>query len=141
MNFDSNLPKGVFTASLTPMNKDLSVNHTLLVDHLNWLLQNGSKGICLLGTTGEANSFTVEERLEVIDQVVDGGINPQRLLIGTGCCAFPDTIKLTKYAVERGAGGILMLPPYYYKDLSEAGILDYFKLVIGKVNNPDLRIY
>lgn len=141
MIFDSNLPKGIFTASLTPMNEDLSVNHQLLVDHLNWLLQNGSDGICLLGTTGEANSLTVEERLEVIDRVVDSGINLQKILIGTGCCAYPDTVKLTKYAVEKGAGGILMLPPFYYKNLSDAGILDYFKLVIGKVDNPDMRIY
>lgn len=141
MNFDSNLPNGVFTATVTPMNDDLSVNFELLIDHINWLLDNGSNGICLLGTTGEANSFTLEERIEVIDKVIDGGVDPQRLLIGTGNCAFPDTIKLTRHAVGRGAGGVLILPPFYYKNVSDEGVLDYFKLVVDGVNNPNLRIY
>lgn len=141
MNFESKLPKGLFTASLTPMNEDLSVNYEGLVNHINWLLDNGSNGICLLGTTGEANSFSVDERLKVIDQVVDSGIDSNVLLIGTGTCALPDTIKLTKYAVAKGAGGVLMLPPFFYKGLSDQGILDYFKLVIEGVDDPNLKIY
>jgi 4-hydroxy-tetrahydrodipicolinate synthase len=141
MNFDSELPKGLFTASITPMNEDLSVNYKGLVKHINWLLENGSNGICLLGTTGEANSFSVGERLKVIDEVVDSGIDPKVLLIGTGTCALPDTIKLTKYAILKGAGGVLMLPPFFYKGLSDQGILDYFKLVIEGVNDPGLKIY
>jgi 4-hydroxy-tetrahydrodipicolinate synthase len=123
------------------MHKDLSVNYKMLIDHLQWLLQNGNDGICLLGTTGEANSLTVEERMDVIGRVAEGGIDPVKLLIGTGCCAYPDTVKLTKYAVEKGAGGILMLPPFYYKNLSEDGILKYFRLIIDEINNKDLRIY
>ena len=141
MNFESKLPNGLFTASLTPMNEDLSVNFAGLVKHINWLLDNGSNGICLLGTTGEANSFSVDERLKVIDEVVDSGVDPKVLLVGTGTCALPDTIKLTKYAVVKGAGGVLMLPPFYYKGLSDQGILDYFKLVIEGVDDPDLKIY
>lgn len=141
MNFDSKLPRGVFTATLTPMNKDLTVNYDALILHINYLLNNGSNGICLLGTTGEANSFTLEERIEIIDKVIDAGINPIKLLIGTGCCAFPDTVKLTKHAVSKGAGGILLLPPFFYKNLSDKGVVDYFKLIADKINDENLKIY
>ncbi|RLD20544.1 MAG: dihydrodipicolinate synthase family protein [Bacteroidetes bacterium] len=123
------------------MNDDLSVNYNGLIKHINWLLDNGSNGICLLGTTGEANSFSVDERLKVIDEVISAGIDPKVLLVGTGTCALPDTIKLTKYAIAKGAGGVLMLPPFYYKDLSDQGVLDYFKLVIEGVDDPQLKIY
>lgn len=141
MSFESNLPLGVLTASLTPMNNDLSVNHGALVAHIQHLLDNGSDGICLLGTTGEANSLSLAERLKVIDKVIEGGINPENLLIGTGCCAYPDTIELTKLAVTSGAGGVLMLPPFYYKGLTDEGVLDYFKLVVDGVADKNLKIY
>ena len=76
MTFESNLPNGLFTASLTPLNADLSVNHQLLIKHINWLLDQGSNGICLMGTTGEANSFSNRERMEVLDNVIEHGIDP-----------------------------------------------------------------
>ncbi len=141
MNFESKLPKGVFTAALTPMHKELSVNHEALVAHIKYLLNNGSDGICLLGTTGEANSLSLNERIEIIDSVVNAGIDPVKLLIGTGCCAFPDTVALTKHAVSKGAGGILMLPPFFYKNLSDQGVVDYFKLITDKVNDKNLKMY
>ena len=141
MDFESNLPRGLFTASLTPMNDDLTVNYVALVAHINWLLDNGSNGICLLGTTGEANSFTIDERMDVLDEVLDAGIEPHKLLVGTGTCVITDTIILTQHAVAKGVGGVLMLPPYYYKDLSDQGVLDYFRLVIEGVDDEKLKIY
>ena len=141
MEFESNLPRGLFTASLTPMNDDLSVNYQALVEHINWLLDNGSNGICLLGTTGEANSFSIEERMDVLDEVIDADIAPHKLLVGTGTCVISDTIILTQHAISKGVGGVLMLPPFYYKGLSDQGILDYFKLVIEGVEDENLKIY
>ena len=141
MEFESNLPRGLFTASLTPMNDDLSVNYQALIAHINWLLNNGSNGICLLGTTGEANSFTIDERMDVLDEVLDAGIDPHKLLVGTGTCVITDTIILTQHAIAKGVGGVLMLPPFYYKDLSDQGVLDYFKLVIEGVDDKNLKIY
>ena len=141
MEFESNLPRGLFTASLTPMNDDLSVNYNTLIEHIKWLLNNGSNGICLLGTTGEANSFSIEERMDVLDDVIEADIEPHRLLVGTGTCVISDTIILTQHAVSKGVGGVLMLPPFYYKDLSDQGVLDYFKLVIEGVDDPNLKIY
>ena len=141
MTFESNLPNGLFTASLTPLNADLSVNHQLLIKHINWLLDQGSNGICLMGTTGEANSFSNRERMEVLDNVIENGIDPGVLLVGTGTCNLPDTIELTRHAVQNGVPGILMLPPYYYKNLSDEGLLEYFRLVIEGVDDPRLKIY
>jgi len=141
MNFESNLPKGVITATLTPLHADLSVNFEKLISHIKWLLNNGSNAICLLGTTGEANSFTVEERIEVIERVVDAGIDPSKLLIGTGSCAYPDTIALSKFAVSKGAGGVLILPPFYYKNLTDEGILAFYRRIVEGVDNERLRIY
>ena len=141
MEFNSNLPRGLFTASLTPMNDDLSVNFESLIDHINWLLNNGSNGICLLGTTGEANSFSVDERMDVLDEVIEANIEPSRLLVGTGTCVITDTIILTQHAVSKGVGGVLMLPPFYYKDLSDQGVIDYFRLVIEGVDDEKLKIY
>jgi 4-hydroxy-tetrahydrodipicolinate synthase len=141
MNFASNLPRGLFTASLTPMNDDLSVNYKMLTEHINWLLNNGSNGICLLGTTGEANSFSIEERMDVLDEVIEADIEPHKLLVGTGTCVISDTIILTQHAVSHSVGGVLMLPPFYYKDLTDQGVLDYFKLVIEGVDNDNLKIY
>lgn len=135
------LPKGVFVANLTPLKADLSVDHPALAAHCQWLLKQGADGIALLGTTGEANSFGVQERIGTIESVLEAGIPGNRLMVGTGCCAFPDTVALTRFAVEGGAGGILMLPPFYYKPLSDEGLFRYFELVIEKVKDSRLRIY
>jgi 4-hydroxy-tetrahydrodipicolinate synthase len=141
MDFQTTLPDGVITAVMTPLREDLSIDHDALAAHCKWILANDGDGIVVLGTTGEANSFTVEERLETIDRIVRSGLPVDRLMIGTGCCAFPDTIRLTKFAVERGVGGILMLPPFYYKQVSDAGLAKYFDLVVRGVNDERLKIY
>ncbi len=135
------LPDGVFVANLTPLREDLSVDHPALAAHCRWLLEQGADGIALLGTTGEANSFGLRERIGLIESVLEAGIPGNRLMVGTGCCAFPDTAALTRFAVESGAGGILMLPPFYYKPVSDEGLFRYFSLVIGQVNDSRLRIY
>ena len=87
---------GVFCASLTPLNDDLSVNHGALASHCKWLLANGCDGLGVLGTTGEANSFSLVERLELLDTLAENGIAGKKMLPGVGCCAIPDTVELTK---------------------------------------------
>lgn len=141
MKYQSNLPKGLYTATLTPLNKDLSVDYPTLLSHIKWLLKSGSNGICLMGTTGEANSFSLNERTTILEKVLAEGVDPRILLVGTGTCNLPDTIQLTKHAVNHKVGGILMLPPFFYKNLDDEGVMDYFKLVIEGVNEPDLKIY
>lgn len=135
------LADGIYTATLTPFNEDLSVNHELLAKHCQWLLANGSTGIAIMGTTGEANSLSTSERKTLIEEVIHRGIPANKLMVGTGCCSMGETIELTRHAVECGAGGILMLPPFYYKQVTDEGLTTYFSQVIDRVNDDRLEIY
>lgn len=132
--------KGVLTANLTPLKADLSVDHDKLLEHCKWLLQNGSDAIAVLGTTGEANSFTVAERMGVLETLIKGGIAPEDIMLGTGCCALPDTVKLSKHALDLGVRDLLMLPPFYYKATDE-GLKAYFKLLLEQIDDPQVRLY
>lgn len=135
------LPSGVFTAALTPLDRDLNPDHAHLIAHLKWLLSRGNDGIALLGTTGEANSFSVDERIRIIDAVADAGIPTNKLMIGTGCCSLTDTAILTRHAHACRAGGILLLPPFYYKGVKEAGLEAYVDRLLDWVGQDDMQIY
>ncbi|MFH1943684.1 MAG: dihydrodipicolinate synthase family protein [bacterium] len=134
-------PKGVYAASLTPMKKDLSVDHDRLAAHCRWLLQNGCDGLVILGTTGEANSLSVTERIDLIETLVESGLPAHRLIVGTGCCAVPDTQTLTEHALRCGVGGVLILPPFYYKRVTDDGLFAVFDKVIQHAGNSRLKIY
>jgi len=133
--------RGIFAASLTPQHDDLRIDHDALAAHGHWLLDNGCDGLALFGTTGEATAFSVAERLEALEAVLDAGLPAHRLLVGTGCCAVPDTVTLTRHAVQHGAGGVLLLPPFYYKDVSDDGVFAALDQVIQRVGEAALRVY
>lgn len=132
---------GVFAAALTPLHEDLSPDHALFARHCRWLLDNGCDGLSILGTTGEANSFSREERTEILERLLSGGIPAGRLLPGTGCCAIPDTVALTRHAVVHGVAGVLVLPPFYYKGVSDDGLFAAYSEVIERVGDGRLRVY
>ncbi|MFK7846747.1 MAG: dihydrodipicolinate synthase family protein [Rhodothermales bacterium] len=134
-------PKGVFVATLTPMNEDLSVNIALLTAHCKWLMAHGTDGIVLSGTTGEANSLSVAEKMIMLDELLASGLPAERFIVGTGCCAFPDSVALTRHAVKLGVGGVLMLPPFYYKGVPEDGVFASFEEIIQRVGDEKLQIY
>ncbi|HCO99960.1 MAG TPA: dihydrodipicolinate synthase family protein [Rhodospirillaceae bacterium] len=137
----TNQPAGVFAASLTPMTSDLEVDVEHAVAYNQWLLSNGCDGVAPLGTTGEANSLSLEERLALLDALADAGITGQQLIAGVGCTAIPDTVVLTRKALANGAGGVLMLPPFYYKAPSEDGLFASYAEVIERVGDTNLKIY
>lgn len=132
---------GVFAAALTPLHEDLSPDHGLFARHCRWLLDNGCDGLSILGTTGEANSFSREERIEILDRLVAAGVPAGRLLPGTGCCAIPDTVALSRHATNHGVAGVLVLPPFYYKGVSDDGLFASFSEVIERVGDGRLRLY
>lgn len=136
----SPIPKGIIAASPTPMTDDLSVDHGMLADHCRWLLANGCSGVAPLGSTGEANSFSVMERLEILEKLVVAGIPPDRLIVGTGCCAFPDTVLLTKHALSLGVAAVLVLPPFYYKNVTEDGLFRSYETILSKVDDDRLKM-
>ena len=135
------LTTGVKCATLTPMEHGGDACIPLLEAHCRWLLDAGCDGIVLLGTTGEANSFSVNERKEILEDLLDMEIDPQRLIVGTGCCAINDTVALTKHALRCGVQRVLVLPPFYYKNVEDAGLIDAFARTIEAVGDDKVRIY
>lgn len=134
-------PAGIFAAVLTPFDEAGAPDSAALALHCRWLLRNGCDGLSVLGTTGEGNSLSVEERLALLERLVADGIPARVLLPGTGCCAIPDTVRLTKRAVQLGTPAVLMLPPFYYKNVSEDGLLAAYAEVLERVGDSRLRVY
>ena len=137
----SNQVRGLWVPALTPFDADLSVDPSRFIAHCQWLLANGANGLAAFGTTSEANSLSKEERQALLEGLIDAGIAPGRLLPGTGCCALPDTVELTRHAVERGCAGVLLLPPFYYKGVSDDGLFAGIAEMIERVGDARLRIY
>jgi len=134
-------PRGVLVPAVTPFHADLSVDAERFVDHCRWLLAEGAKGLAVFGTTSEANALSIAERMELLERLIDGGIAADVLQPGTGCCALPDTVALTKHATQKGCFGVLMLPPFYYKGVSDDGLYASITEVIEPVADERLRIY
>jgi 4-hydroxy-tetrahydrodipicolinate synthase len=131
---------GVLSPVVTPFKADLSVDADRLVRHCRWLLSQNC-GLAVFGTNSEANSLSLEERLQLLDTLVEAGIDPARMMPGTGCCAITDSVKLTSHAVKRGCAGVLMLPPFYYKGVSDDGLFQNFAEIIERVGDARLRVY
>src|SRR5437870_4217287 len=132
---------GVLAPVLTPFRSDLSPDAARFVRHCRWLLSQGCAGLAVFGTTSEANSLSVEEREALLEELLGAGIDPAKLLPGTGCCALSDSVRLTRAAVRAGCAGVLMLPPFYYKGVSEEGLFRSFAEVIERVGDSRLRVY
>jgi 4-hydroxy-tetrahydrodipicolinate synthase len=132
---------GVFAAVATPLDDHLAPDVGRLLGHGRRLLAHGCDGLAVLGTTGEANGFSVDERLRLLEALGASGIPGEKLLPGTGCCAVPDTIRLTKAALAIGAAGVLVLPPFYYKSVSDDGLFAAYAQVIEGVGDSRLRLY
>jgi 4-hydroxy-tetrahydrodipicolinate synthase len=138
----SNSPyKGVFSAVVTALNEDKSPDLDTMAAHCKYLLANGCDGLAVLGTTGEANSFGLKERIAIIEGLVERGVPGDVMMPGTGCCAAIDTVNLTQAALNAGAKGVLMLPPFYYKNMSDKGLFEAFDEVIDKIADDRLKIY
>jgi 4-hydroxy-tetrahydrodipicolinate synthase len=134
-------PKGVLAAVLTPMDEDLNPDHQAFAAHCHRLLAAGCHGLSVFGTTGEANSLSVNERLDALDALVESGVPAERLLPGTGSCALTDTVHLSRAALEAGAVGVLVLPPFYYKGVGDDGLFRFFAEVVERVGDDRLRVY
>ena len=131
---------GILAPVVTPFNRDLSPNAGRLVEHCRWLLSK-KVGLAVFGTNSEANSMSVGEKIALLDRLVDAGLQTARMMPGTGACALTDTVELTRHAVAAGCGGVLMLPPFYYKSVSDNGLFRYIAEVIERTGSDRLRIY
>jgi 4-hydroxy-tetrahydrodipicolinate synthase len=126
---------------LTPLASFGGVDHGLMVAHARSLLDRGVDGIAPFGTTGEGQSFSVAERLAGVDALLAAGIPGERVVAATGCAALPETVALTRHGVQAGCAACLVLPPFFWKDVTDDGLFAWYANVIEAVGDPRLRIY
>jgi 4-hydroxy-tetrahydrodipicolinate synthase len=131
---------GVLSPVVTPFKADLSPDADRFVRQCKWLLSQ-NVGLAVFGTNSEANSISVDEKMVLLEKLVSAGVDPSRMMPGTGHCAIPDSVKLTAHAVKLGCAGVLMLPPFYYKGVSDEGLYRNFAEIVERVGEPRLRVY
>ena len=134
------MEKAVYSAVLTPFNKDLSIDKKLFISHCEFLLKNNIS-LAPLGTTGEANSVSVSEKIDLIKTISSSDLPKEKIIIGTGNTSFVDAALLTKTAVENKIFSVLLLPPFYYKNVSDEGVYQYYKQIINTVKSKNLRVF
>ena len=132
--------RGVLSPVVTPFDSRLAPDAGRFARHCRWLIDQGV-GLAVFGTNSEANSLSVREKTGLLEALVAAGLPPERMMPGTGCCAFPDTVELTRAALRVGCAGVLMLPPFYYKGVQDEGLFRSYAEVIERVGDDRLRIY
>ena len=133
--------KGLLVPMLTPFEASGTVDTEKAIRFAKDLLDCGVSGLALFGTTSEGQSLGVQERINLMDALIEAGIPATKLMIGTGSCALPEAVHMSREVVDRNCGGVLMLPPFFYKAVSDEGIFRFFAEVIEGVGNPGLQIY
>ena len=132
---------GVWAASITPFTNELSVDFDRLGHHAGHLLSEGCEGIALFGTTGEGPSFTVAERILTLETLLGLGIPAERVLVGTGCPSLGDTVALSRHASEQGVAGVLVMPPYLFKEPEPRGLIAWYRELLDQIADVDGRVY
>jgi 4-hydroxy-tetrahydrodipicolinate synthase len=132
---------GLIAPILTPFDNNLVFDQNLYNQLAETLLETGCSGLAPFGTTGEALSVSNSERKRALEGLVKFGIDPKKLIPGTGLCNLPDTIDLCSHAIDLGCKGVMILPPFYFKGMSDDGLYDYYVELINRINSPDLKIY
>jgi 4-hydroxy-tetrahydrodipicolinate synthase len=132
---------GVIAAIATPVDENGAPDLKRAINLARYLLDNGCDGLNVLGTTGEATSFSVDERKSVMDAYKANGLPLQRLMVGTGAASVSDAVALTRHAAELGFGGALVLPPFYYKGVPDEGLIAYIDILIKATERKPIPIY
>ncbi len=137
---NASLNDGVYAASLIPLNTDLSCNNAELSSHCLDLIERGCTGVVLGGTTGEGPSFSVSERIEMLEQLIQAGIDPQKIILANGATNIPETVELSKAALKWNLPAVLICPPSFYNNVSDEGVISYYREIIQKVGDSRLRV-
>ncbi|MEM6634629.1 MAG: dihydrodipicolinate synthase family protein [Pseudomonadota bacterium] len=134
--------RGIYAAAVSPFDKEGALDTGKLIRYCQYLVTDGGcDGVAPTGTTGEGNSISFRQRLELPGVFAEAGFDPQRAIFGTGACATQDAIDMTKAAVIAGFTNVLVLPPFYYKNTSDEGLYAYFAGLIEAVGDDRLRVY
>ena len=132
---------GVLVPALTPFDRTLRPATVRFVGFCRWLLAEGAHGLAVFGTTSEANSLSHDERRSLLERLIEGGVPAAKLMPGTGLPSLPDSVALTKHALAAGCGGVLVLPPFYYKGVSEDGLVGFYSELVERVGDSRLQLY
>jgi len=132
---------GVLVPVLTPFTQSGEPDAGRFIAFCRWLLDQGADGLAIFGTTSEANSMSAGERMELLDRLVAAGIPAGKLMPGAGACSVTEAAALIRHAVGHGVGGVLLLPPFYYKGMDDDGLFGFFAGVIDRVGSSALRIF
>jgi 4-hydroxy-tetrahydrodipicolinate synthase len=135
----STLP-AVLSPVLTPFTADGNPDAQKLLKQCQWLEANGV-GQAIFGTNSEANSMSAQQKMGALSTLIEGGLNPAHMMPGTGATSIDATVTMTRHAVQHKCAGVLMLPPFYYKDVTDDGLFAYFSEVIQKVGDAALQVY
>ncbi len=133
--------RGIWPALLTPLTADLAIDHAKFAAHCKALIASGCPGVTAFGTTGEGPSFSMAERRQAIDQLIANGIPAAQIMVSTSCAALPETLELTRHAVEAGVHGCLMLPPFFLKGVSDEGVIDAYRYVLDGMADTPFKLY
>jgi len=131
---------GIWAPAVTPIDADLMPDHQRAIEHMRWLLASGCHGIAYMGTTSEATSFSVGERIDLLEAILEAGIPAERLMVGSGCAALTDSVALTSHATKAGCK-VLVLPPFYYKGISDDGLYASYAEVIERVGEDGMELF
>ena len=132
--------RGVLAPVLTPFDADLKPDPARFVRLCQWLTRQEC-GLAMFGTNSEGNSLSVDERIALLEAAAGAGIPAERMLPGTGSCSLADAVALTRLAVRAGCAGVLLLPPFYYKEITDDGLFAFFSELIERVGDSRLRVY
>lgn len=131
---------GAFAPVVTPFAADATPDFERFLAHCRWLIDEGA-GLAVFGTNSEANSLAGAERMELLDRLLDAGLPAGRFLPGTGASSITETVQLTRHALGRGCARVLMLPPFFYKDITDDGLYSFYADVIERVGDARLKVY
>jgi len=133
--------KGVYAASLTPVGSDGEPDAEKLVKYCRWNIDQGLDGVAPLGTTGEGNSLPLRFRMALPQAFAKAGFASNQVIFGTGSSAAGDAIEATSATIGAGFNNVLVLPPFYFKNVTDDGIYAYYARLIEGVGDDNLRIY
>lgn len=133
--------RGIYAAVVTPTNASGEIQFKPYIRHARWLIEQGCHGLGVFGTTSETNCFSVSERTAALEAYIDGGLDPQKMIVGVGCCARADSVAVTKHALSCGVSRVLLMPPFFYKNNSDEGLFRAIAEVIDDAKTDAMELY
>ena len=130
---------GAYCAVLTPVNNNLSINNNLHLRHCQSLMQKGLDGLTIFGTNGEASSFSINQKIHSIEFLLENRIDASNLIIGSGAASLEDAMELTNFSVKIGAKASLLIPPFYFKSVTDDGVISYYQNVIEQTGDNNFK--